>query len=168
MKITPLDARILRLLAEDARQPTLRIAEELGEPESTVRGRINRLVDGGVVSFAAVTDPFQMGFSTWVMIGLKVSLPKIQAVTAELARFEEVYFIAVTTGGFDVMLNATFADNAALHRFLTERLGLIDGINDTSTFVYLSVPKRRIAVLPANDPGPAPPGTPPNARQPIG
>lgn len=146
--MSSLDAKIIRLLAEDSRQPTLRIADELGQPESTVRGRIAKLVESGMVSFTTVTDPFKMGFNIWVMIGLKVSLPLLTQVSDRLSAFEEVYFVAVTTGGFDILLNATFKDNAELHAFLTDKIGRIEGVNDTETFVLLSVPKRKIAVLP--------------------
>lgn len=151
MKLNNLDRRIIRLLAEDSRLPALRIAELLGEPESTVRGRIARLVEGKLIDFVAQTDPVQMGFNTWVMVGLKVALPRVTEVTKRISAFEEVYFVAVTTGGFDVMFNAVFEDNAALHAFLTEKLGPIPGINDTTTFHYLSVPKRRLAVMPPTE-----------------
>ena len=106
-----------------------------------------------MIDFVAQTDPFQMGFNTWVMIGLKVGLPHVPAVTSKLEEFEEVYFIAVTTGGFDVMFNAVFKDNAGLHSFLVEKLSKIRGINDTTTFHYLSVPKRKITVLPLTEGG---------------
>lgn len=151
LKLSPLDVRIIRLLTSDSRLPIIRLAELLEEPESTVRGRLARLVDGKMIDFVAQTDPFQMGFDTWVMVGLKVALPHLSAITTKLGEFEEVYFIAVTTGGFDVMFNAVFADNAGLHDFLVEKLSRIEGINDTTTFHYLAVPKRKIAVLPITE-----------------
>lgn len=151
MKLTTLDGRIIKLLSEDSRMPALRIAELLGEPESTVRGRINRLVEAKVIEFVAQTNPVEMGFSTWVMIGLKVALPRVSDIVARLQAFEEVYFVAVTTGGYDVMFNAVFEDSDALHRFIIDRLGGIDGIKDTNTFHYLAVPKRKIAFLPVGD-----------------
>ncbi|MEH3066093.1 MAG: Lrp/AsnC family transcriptional regulator [Methylobacterium radiotolerans] len=152
MKLTNLDGRIIKLLSEDSRMPALRIAELLEEPESTVRGRINRLVEAKVIEFVAQTNPVEMGFSTWVMIGLKVALPLVPDVVDRLQAFEEVYFVAVTTGGYDVMLNAVFEDSDALHRFIVERLGGIEGIRDTNTFHYLAVPKRKIAFLPVGEP----------------
>lgn len=151
MKLTKLDGHIIKLLSEDSRMPALRIAELLDEPESTVRGRINRLVEAKVIEFVAQTNPIEMGFSTWVMIGLKVALSRLKEIVAELQAFDEVYFVAMTTGGYDVMFNAVFEDSDALHRFIIEKLGTIDGIKDTNTFHYLAVPKRKIAFLPVGD-----------------
>ncbi|KMO36995.1 hypothetical protein VQ02_14520 [Methylobacterium variabile] len=151
MKLTNLDGRIIKLLSEDSRMPALRIAELLGEPESTVRGRINRLVEAKVIEFVAQTNPIEMGFSTWVMIGLKVVLADLSTIVAELEALDEVYFVAMTTGGYDVMFNAVFENNTELHRFIVEKLGAIDGIRETNTFHYLAVPKRKIAFLPISD-----------------
>lgn len=148
MKLTELDLKIIRLLADDARAPTLRIAEQLGVPESTARGRIARMVENDVVRFVVQTDPIKMGYKTWVMIGLKIELPRIPEVVTALEALDEVYFVALTTGGFDVMCNAIFEDNQALHVFLATKLSAIPGIKDTMTFHYLDVPKRKIALAP--------------------
>lgn len=148
MKLTKLDRDIIEYLATDARMPALRIAEALGVPESTVRGRLSRLIENGVVEFVAQTDPSKIGFQNWVMIGLKISLPKINTILKKLEALPEIYFIAVTTGGFDIQINALFADNAALYAFVKDKLGLIDGIKETTTFHYIAVPKRRFAIVP--------------------
>lgn len=148
VKLTKLDRDIIAYLATDARMPALRIAETLDVPESTVRGRLSRLIDSGVIEFVAQTDPSKIGFQTWVMIGLKISLPKISTILKKLEVLPEIYFIAVTTGGFDIQINALFADNEALYGFVKDKLGPIDGIKETTTFHYISVPKRRFAIVP--------------------
>lgn len=148
MKLTSVDRKIIALLSEDSRMPTSRMADILGIPESTARGRLARLVEAEVVTFVAQTDPIRMGFGTWVMVGLKVDLSAIPSAAADLGRLDEVYFVAVTSGGFDIMFNAVFENDRALHRFLTEKLSRIAGINDTTTFHYLDVSKRKIAFPP--------------------
>lgn len=148
MKLTALDHDIIRFLASDARLPALRIADALGVPESTVRGRLTRLVDNKVIEFVAQTDPSKIGFQAWVMIGLKISLPQISQILEQLNAMPEIYFIAVTTGGFDIQINAIFEDNETLYRFIKDKLGKINGIKETTTFHYISVPKRRFSVLP--------------------
>src|SRR5579864_4546173 len=58
------------------------IASEMGIPESTVRGRLNRLVSQGIVQFAAIIDPLNLGYSVWVWIGLQVELSRTRKVGA--------------------------------------------------------------------------------------
>jgi len=148
VRLTGLDHDIIRCLAEDARLPALRIAETLGVPESTVRGRLSRLVEHKIVEFVAQTDPFKIGFQTWVTIGIKVVLPQLSDIIEKLHAMPEIYFIAVTTGGFDIQVNAIFENNDALYCFIKGKLGNIDGIKETTTFHYIAVPKRRFSIIP--------------------
>jgi len=148
MKISDLDHKIIRCLSEDARMPLARVAETLDVPDSTVRHRLSRLTEAGVVTFVTLTDPLKVGYQFWVMIGLKVDLAEIEAAAKSLAEFPEVYFVAITTGNFDVMVNAVFASNDDLFRFVSEKLSRIRGIKDTTTFHYLSVTKRQMVILP--------------------
>lgn len=128
--------------------PVAKVAEALKEPDSTIRHRLARLIENGVVSFVTLTDPLKVGYQLWVMMGLKVELGEIRNVSQRLGEFPEVYFVAVTTGGFDIILNAVFRSNDELFRFTSERLSLVPGIKDTMTFHYLSIPKRKMVILP--------------------
>jgi Lrp/AsnC family transcriptional regulator, regulator for asnA, asnC and gidA len=148
MKISCLDRKIIRCLSEDARMPLARVAEILDVPDSTVRHRLSRLTEAGVVTFVTLTDPLKVGYKFWVMIGLKVDLAEIENASRLLAEFPEVYFVAATTGGFDIILNAVFTSNEDLFRFVSEKLSRVAGIKDTMTFHYLSIPKRQMVILP--------------------
>jgi Lrp/AsnC family transcriptional regulator, regulator for asnA, asnC and gidA len=148
MKISCLDRRIIQCLSADARTPLARVAEILGVPDSTVRHRVMRLTEAGVVTFVTLTDPLKVGYKFWVMIGLKVDLAEVDKASRLLAELPEVYFVAVTTGGFDIILNAVFASNDDLFCFISEKLSRITGIKDTMTFHYLSIPKRQMVILP--------------------
>jgi Lrp/AsnC family transcriptional regulator, regulator for asnA, asnC and gidA len=148
MKISGLDRKIIRCLSEDARMPLARVAETLDVPDSTVRHRLSRLTEAGVVTFVTLTDPLKVGYQFWVMIGLKVDLAEIENAAQSLTEFPEVYFVAATTGGFDIMLNAVFTSNDDLFRFVSEKLSRVRGIKDTMTFHYLSVSKRQMVILP--------------------
>ena len=152
MKISSLDRRIIRWLSEDARMPLARVAEALGVPDSTVRHRLSRLTEAGVVTFVTLTDPLKLGYQFWVMIGLKVELAEIENASRQLSEFPEVYFVATTTGGFDIILNGVFTSNEDLLRFVSEKLSRVAGIKESTTFHYLSVPKRQMVILPPSSP----------------
>lgn len=145
-KITPVDVGIIRSLHGDARKSFVRIAEELGVPESTVRHRLNRLVRHGVLEFAAVTNPLQMGYQIWAIIEIQGQASRIRAVARELAKAPEVYFVGITTGRCDIFVSALFRSNAELLDFLTKRLAKTRGITRTSTSTVLEVVKRTLAL----------------------
>jgi len=125
------------------------IASEMGIPESTVRGRLNRLVSQGIVQFAAIIDPLNLGYSVWVWIGLQVELSRTRKVAEQLAEFPEIYFVGIATGGeFEIVLSAIFRSTEELGEFLMDRLPRIKGILKSSTYQYISFTKRQLNLPP--------------------
>ncbi|MBI4240962.1 MAG: Lrp/AsnC ligand binding domain-containing protein, partial [Candidatus Rokubacteria bacterium] len=72
---------------------------------------------------------------------------KIRAVAQRLAAAPEVYFVGITTGGYDVLAAAVFRSNDELLDFITRRLSGIPGIVRTSTSSVLHVVKRTMTFL---------------------
>jgi Lrp/AsnC family transcriptional regulator for asnA, asnC and gidA len=142
VKLASVDVSIIRCLHGDARRSAASIAGELGIPESTVRHRLNRLVRRGIVEFATLTNPLQLGYQIWAIIEVQAELRKIRPVAQQLAAAPEVYFVGITTGGYDVLAAAVFRSNDELLDFITRRLSGIPGIVRTSTSSVLQVVKR--------------------------
>jgi len=147
-KILPTDMAIIRCLHDDARMSVAQIAKQVGQPESTVRNRLARLTDGGILDFVAVTDPLKLGYQLWVMIAIQAELTHIHQVATTLTSIPEIYFVAVTTGGYEIMVSAAFRSNEEFLRFMTERLSAIPGITRTVTYNVLKIYKRQMSVLP--------------------
>jgi Lrp/AsnC family transcriptional regulator for asnA, asnC and gidA len=148
MKIVPSDISIIRCLHDDARMSVVQIAKIVGLPESTVRNRLSRLTESGILNFVAVTDPLKLGYQLWVMIAIQADLTRIDEVARALANIPEIYFVAVTTGGYEIMVSAAFRSNDEFLRFVTERLSTILGITRTITYNVLKIYKRQMSVLP--------------------
>lgn len=142
VKLQPVDVAIIRCLHGDARSPIAQIAERLRMPESTVRHRLNRLVERGIVEFVALTNPFQFGYQIWVMVSVEVELAQIRSVANRLAALPEIYFVGITAGGQDLLAAGVFRSNTELVTFMTTRLARIPGIIRTSTTSILEVVKR--------------------------
>lgn len=145
VSLSVLDIGIIRCLHADARRSVASIAHELRIPESTVRHRLNRLVRRGVIEFAALTNPLQLGYQIWAIIEVQAELRKIRPVAQRLAAAPEVYFVGITTGGYDVLAGAVFRSNDALLDFITRRLSGIPGIVRTFTSSVLQVVKRTMS-----------------------
>jgi Lrp/AsnC family transcriptional regulator, regulator for asnA, asnC and gidA len=136
-----LDKAIIKCLQQDGRRPYAQIGRDLQVPEATVRQRAERLVQRGVVQIVGVTDPLAMGFQEPALIGLKVDPARLDEIGDRIAALEEVTYLVITAGRFDMVCEVVCADSEDLLRFLTERLAQIDGIRLTETMVELRIVK---------------------------
>jgi Lrp/AsnC family transcriptional regulator for asnA, asnC and gidA len=132
-----LDKSIIQCLQHDGRRPYAQIGRELKVPEATVRQRAERLISRGVVQVVGVTDPLAMGFQQPALIGFKVDPGKLERIADEISALDEVTYLVVTAGRFDLVCEVVCEDNEHLLRVLTERLAQIKGIRSTETLVEL-------------------------------
>ncbi|HEV2107232.1 MAG TPA: Lrp/AsnC family transcriptional regulator [Thermomicrobiales bacterium] len=133
--VNAIDRIIIRLLQENARASYAELSRAAGIPESTVRRRMDRLQERGIIEFAMVADPSKLGYEIRAMVGLKVELRRLEEIAERLRAMEEVTFAAFLTGNFDVMLHIVVRSQEALVEFLTQRVAPIEGIRGTETFV---------------------------------
>lgn len=136
--------RIIELLQGDGRMSYSAIAKDVGLSEAAVRHRVQKLIEGGVVQIVAVTDPMQMGFARQAMIGVKVS-GSVQAVAAELATMDELDYIVITTGRFDILAELVAESDDQLLDIVSDRVSSIDRVVGTETFMYLRLVKQTYA-----------------------
>ena len=132
-----LDKAIIRCLQLDGRRPYAQIGRELKVPEATVRQRAERLISRRVVQGVGVTDPLAMGFQQPALIGLKVDANRLDEIAQKIAALDEVTYLVVTAGRFDLMCEVVCEDNDHLLRVLTEDLAKVRGIRSTETLVEL-------------------------------
>ena len=132
-----LDKAIIKCLQLDGRRPYAQIGRELSVPEATVRQRAERLISRGVVQVVGVTDPLAMGFQQPAPIGRKVEPGKLDPIAEQIGALDEVTYLVVTAGRFDLVCEVVCEDNDHLLRVLTDRFAEIDGIRSTETLVEL-------------------------------
>lgn len=136
-----LDRAIVKQLQRNGRRAYAGMARELDVPEATVRQRTERLVARGVVQIVGVTDPLAMGFRQPAFIGLKVDVSRIEEIAAQIAELDEVTYLVITAGRFDLVCEVVCRDSDHLLEVLSKRLGTIDGIRSTETLVELRIVK---------------------------
>ncbi|MFB6088716.1 MAG: Lrp/AsnC family transcriptional regulator, partial [Candidatus Aenigmatarchaeota archaeon] len=72
------DKKIIEMLKEDGRRPFTQIAEQIGVTETTVRKRVKKLEDGGVIErYTVDVDPSKLGYKTVTILGLDVEPEKL-------------------------------------------------------------------------------------------
>jgi Lrp/AsnC family transcriptional regulator for asnA, asnC and gidA len=132
-----LDKSIIQCLQLDGRRPYAQIGRQLKVPEATVRQRAERLISRGIVQVVGVTDPLAMGFQQPALIGLCVDPAKLDQIAEQIAALDEVTYLVVTAGRFDLVCEVVCEDKEHLLRVLTDRLADIDGIRSSETLVLL-------------------------------
>ncbi len=132
-----LDKAIIKCLQADGRRPYAQIGRQLKVPEATVRQRAERLITRGVVQIVGVTDPLAMGFQQPALIGLKVDPGKLTEIADQIAALDEVTYVVITAGRYDLFCEVACEDNEHLLRVLTDHFAGIEGIRSTETLVEL-------------------------------
>jgi Lrp/AsnC family transcriptional regulator for asnA, asnC and gidA len=136
--------RLIEELQQDGRRSYAALAKTVGLSEAAVRQRVQRMVDSGLMQVVAVTDPLQVGFHRQAMIGLRVEGDLVR-VADELAKVDEVDYVVITAGSFDILLELVCEDDDHLLRVLSDRIRVLPGVRDTETFVYLKLAKQTYA-----------------------
>lgn len=137
-----LDVEIIRHLSIDGRTPNREIARALHVPEATVRYRVRRLTDMGIMRITATVDPEALGYALTTVISVAVEPRKFSAAAHTIADMPEVIWLAVTTGASDVIFTATFRNQDDLFDFVSNRLAHVDGIDRIETSVCMHVVKK--------------------------
>lgn len=133
--------QIIEQLQEDGRRPYSTIGEAVGLSEAAVRQRVQRLRDTGVIQIVAVSDPLQVGLFRQAMIAINVEGP-IEPVADALAEMEEIAYVVVCAGRFDVLCEAVCADDATLLELISSRIRTLPGVRNAETLVYLKLRKQ--------------------------
>jgi Lrp/AsnC family transcriptional regulator for asnA, asnC and gidA len=140
-KIDDIDLQIIKILNEDGRTPFSQIAQQLDVSTGMIRQRYQRLVQDGVLQVVAVTNPLLMGFTTMAQIGAKVDVGRLQEIAEQIAAFEEVVYLVLITGSYDLHIEVVCRDKSHLMDFLTNKLYSVEGIKDSETFIYMHIAK---------------------------
>jgi Lrp/AsnC family transcriptional regulator for asnA, asnC and gidA len=134
-----LSKRIIEQLQQDGRRSYAAIGKAVGLSEAAVRQRVQRLVDTGALQIVGVTDPLTLGFQRQAMIGIRCG--DLERVAAQLAGMDEIDYVVITAGSFDVLVEVVCEDDDQLLEILG-RVRSIPSVTTTETFVYLKLRKQ--------------------------
>jgi Lrp/AsnC family transcriptional regulator for asnA, asnC and gidA len=132
--------RIIEQMQVDGRRSYAAIGKAVGLSEAAVRQRVQRLQETGVMQIVAVTDPLTLGFRRQAMIGLKCD-GDLEKVADALAAMDEIDYVVITAGSFDLLLEVVCEDDDHLLEILTQVRG-VPSVRSTETLVYLKLVKQ--------------------------
>lgn len=136
------DAEIIKMLQRDGRLSNTFIGKELGLSETTVRKRINRLIEESYIQIVAVSNPLKIGFEAVGILKISTDIKKIDDVVEALKRIKPVWFVVQTTGNSDIHAEFVAPSIDALNNLIYNEIYKIDGVLSAETTLILNYLKR--------------------------
>ena len=137
-----LNEKIIALLQENARYSTKEIAVMTGADEDAVNKAIAELEDSGVIVkySAVINNELLPDAGVEALIEVKVVPQKLvgfDAFAEELYNFNEVKSLYLMSGSFDLAIMVSGKNITEVAKFVSEKLGVIDGIVSVATHFIL-------------------------------
>jgi Lrp/AsnC family transcriptional regulator for asnA, asnC and gidA len=144
MKIDATNLAVIKQL-RDGRKSFKAIAEALSVSENTIRARVSKLAEEGVLEISGLVDPESLPGHGVVMVGVKLQSMDLIKKGEEFSKLRGVVSVSVVTGRFDLILLVLLKENFGLLEFYTEEVAKIKGVQSVETFViyksyHLKVP----------------------------
>ena len=119
-----LDREIVSILRRDARTPYTEIAEQVGISEGTVRNRVDRLCEDGVIErFTVETRTGNVKAMIEVEVDVDVDTA---AVSESIAEWEEVDFVWQVSGEEDIVVVVDATDTESVNELIARARGMED------------------------------------------
>jgi Lrp/AsnC family transcriptional regulator, regulator for asnA, asnC and gidA len=117
-----LDRSIIAELQEDGRRPFREISRSLGVSEGTVRTRVRRLEESGVLRIAAFVNPIGGKGSRFAIMLIRVAPDAREKLTEFLCSQHQISYVSTLLGSVDVFAQILVSDEVALWNFIQNEL----------------------------------------------
>ena len=143
LKIDEIDAKLLTALAEDASISVPKLSKKIKVNPSVCYSRIKRLVRRGLIKkFTIVANEELLGYGVTALVGLNTEGKKREDILKSIASLPEAREIGEVTGRFDIMVTVKARSLDDLHNIVTGKIGNIDGVNRSETFIELKTQQK--------------------------
>ncbi|MFH2093923.1 MAG: Lrp/AsnC family transcriptional regulator [Pseudomonadota bacterium] len=134
MKIDDTNIDIIRELKQ-GKKSFKKIAEKFSITENTVRSRVNKLQEDGILEICGLVDPEKVPDHRTVIIGIKLSEMNLVEKGEEISKLKGVISVSVVTGRYDLLVFVLFKKGFGLLEFYTEEMSRVGGVRSVETFV---------------------------------
>jgi Lrp/AsnC family transcriptional regulator for asnA, asnC and gidA len=130
--------RILSELTKDASISVPQMSKKLNVNASVLYSRIKRLGRRSLIKkFTVIINEGMLGINVKATVGINRDPKLKEPIHSELLRIPEVRSLSEVTGRFDMIVNVNARTLEELHNIVIERIGKIEGIQNTETFVEM-------------------------------
>ncbi|MBU2497436.1 MAG: Lrp/AsnC family transcriptional regulator [Proteobacteria bacterium] len=134
MKIDETNLAIIKHL-RDGRKSYKEIANDLSVSENTVRSRVQKLTEEGILEITGLVNPEALPGHRVVMVGVKLQTMDLINKGEEFSRLRGVVSVSVVTGRYDLILIVFLKEGFGLLEFYTEEVAKLKDVQSVETFV---------------------------------
>ena len=132
------DMKILNILMKDGRKPYTEIAKELGTSESSIRKRVRKMEEEGVIKgYKVEVEPSKIGYGVVALTGFDTNPEDFLTVANKLCEFDEIKKVWTSTGDHMIMTEIWARDGRELSDILFNKVGKIEGIKKVCPAIIL-------------------------------
>jgi Lrp/AsnC family transcriptional regulator for asnA, asnC and gidA len=136
IKLDQLDKQIVDILTDDGRMSSTDIAKKIGGvTERIVRYRIDRLIKKGVIVISAIVDSRAIGYPVIADVFIEAEPGQVFELAHKLAQYENITYVACSTGDRDISVQIVAHDNHELYNFVAGTIGCLPGVRRTTTSI---------------------------------
>ncbi|MHA1211522.1 MAG: Lrp/AsnC family transcriptional regulator [Candidatus Heimdallarchaeota archaeon] len=123
-----IDKKIIEILMDDSRITNVQIAKKIKRSESTVRQRLIKLTENGIIKkFTIEVNPNAFGYNTIAYVGITAHPGKLLKVIKSLKKINDVVSIATSTGDYMIICKI-WADDGVHLSDIVDKIEDIDGV----------------------------------------
>ena len=134
MNIDQINLAVIKHL-RSGRKSYKKIAEELSVSENTVRTRVHKLIDQGILEITGLVDPEAINGHRVVLVGVKLKTMDLVKKGEEFSKLKGVISVSVVTGRYDLILMVLLKTGFGLLEFYTEEVSKLKDVQSVETFV---------------------------------
>ena len=134
MHIDKINLSIIKHL-RSGRKSFKKIAEQLSLSENTVRARVHKLIDSGILEITGLVDPEAVSGHQIVIVGVKLKTMDLVKKGEEFSKLKGVISASVVTGRFDLILTVLLKTGFGLLEFYTQEVSKLKDVQSVETFV---------------------------------
>ena len=134
MQLDQINMGIARHLIE-GRKSLGAVAKALAVTTNTVRARLARLTQEGVMSVRGMVNPEKIDGHMLVIIGIKLASPRLVDAAEKFQELKGVVSVVVVTGRFDLLATVLLNHRFGLTEFYAQEVSQVEEVLSTETFV---------------------------------
>jgi Lrp/AsnC family transcriptional regulator, regulator for asnA, asnC and gidA len=139
VEIDELNVNIIRHL-KDGGKSFGAIAQALSITENTVRARVKKMKEMGILSITGLVNPTKIPSLSIAIVGVKLKTMNLVMKGEEISKLKGVVSVAVTTGRYDLIMTVMLNEGFGLLEFYTHEMSKVSEVLATETFIaYTSI-----------------------------
>ncbi len=139
--IDELDQRLIEQLVKDGRKSSRDLAKILNADPSTIRRRVHRLIQEGIVRIIALPIVSKAGYPVQTYVGINVDPVELDNNLKVLNEIPECAFVSVTAGRFNIMIILWCRSTSEINKLVQKILVRLKGIRSYETFICMNMAK---------------------------